>query len=369
MRKIVNMKANSNIVPERIDGIGTARERLVTNCSMLILNSYSKVRIDDSIEYQQSYIEATLYVVDFLYQFYDLDPIYFSLLDHAVHTLEKLAFAEDQKEMLAEYCDRAAVVFQTAADKTRQNPIYKRIWSIKSKEYREKADAIRGIASDITHEERIMQLYETFAKSMPHEFIKNLLLDNYKRYRNGYTVDEPQSDINGLRYRGRKVAQNEERTPLLNGFFRGRPEAIENRIRTAQRLCEAGNARGQYEMATRYRYGWGVPQNQQQALNLYKMAAERGLDAHAGACYELVRLYLHGDILMGIKKNIAAAAYYAKLGANADPNVYNYSEYHGSATADYDQRRYIEESVYLLRVIETQLTGGFDKRSAYFGPV
>ena len=171
------------------------------------------------MEHQQCYIEAIFYAADFLYQFYDLDPIYFSLLDHAIRTLEKLASADDQREMLAEHYDIATVVFQTAADKTKQNPIYKQIWSDKAKEYRSKADTLRRVTSDITHEERIMQLYKTFAESMPHEFIRNLLLDNYRRYENKYSMSEPESDINGLRHRGHRETQdNDEQTPLLNGL-------------------------------------------------------------------------------------------------------------------------------------------------------
>jgi len=217
------MKIGKNIIPDQIndDCIGTSSERLIINCWMSILSTHCRLQsvFSFSIQAQQYYIEAIFYAVDFLYQFYDLNPIYFSLLDHAIRTLEKLASADDQKEMLAEYCDIAAVVFQTAADKTKQDPIYKQIWFNKAKEYRSKADTIRRITSDITHEERIIQLYKTFAESMPHEFIRNLLLDNYRRYENKYSMSEPESDINGLRHRGhRKTQDNDEQTPLLNGL-------------------------------------------------------------------------------------------------------------------------------------------------------
>jgi hypothetical protein len=213
------MKTNDSVIPEKIsDNIGTRAERLIINSCLSLFRSYSKFQLDFSIGAQQQLIEGILYATDFLYQFYDLDPIYFSLLDHAIRTLGKLAPTNDQKEMLAEYCDRAAVVFQIAADKTKQGQIYKEIWSIKSREYGDKADAIRGITSDTTHEERIIRLYKTFAESMPHEFIKSLLLDNCKRYEDKYRVEEFQTDTNGLHYRGHNVVQDEERTPLLNSL-------------------------------------------------------------------------------------------------------------------------------------------------------
>ncbi len=217
------MKTGGNIISDRLsESISiVAHERFVINCWLPILNTYYQLQpnFSFSIQAQQHYIDAIFHTVDFLYQFYDLDPIYFSLLDHAIRTLEKLTSADDQKEMLAEYCDRATIVFQTAADKTEQDLIYKRIWSIKAKEYRSKADTLRGITSDITHEERIMQLYKTFAESVPHEFIRNLLLGNYRRYENSYRVNEPQSDVDGLRRRKhREMQDDDEQAPLLNGL-------------------------------------------------------------------------------------------------------------------------------------------------------
>ena len=86
------MRTDEDIIPIKIDeSISTDTERLFINCSMFALHAYYKTRVDFSIIYQQQYIKNLLYAVDFLYEYYDLEPIYFSLLDHAVHTLEKLA--------------------------------------------------------------------------------------------------------------------------------------------------------------------------------------------------------------------------------------------------------------------------------------
>jgi len=213
------VRTNADSMLDKIDdNIGTASERLIINTWLSLLCSCCKIQINYSMKHQQHYINAILNTIDFLYQFYDLGPIYFSLLDHAIRTLEKLASSSDHREMLAEYCDKAAVVFQTAADKTRQDAIYKQIWSDKAKEYKSKSDAIRGITVDAPYEERIMHLYRTFAESIPHEFIRNLLLDNYRRYENRYRVSELQPDENGLRHRGHRTQQFDEQTPLLNGI-------------------------------------------------------------------------------------------------------------------------------------------------------
>jgi len=213
------MRTNAKKIPNKVDdSIGTATEQLIINTWLSILCSYYKLQINSSIQSQQHYINAILHTVDFLYQFYDLDPIYFSLLDHAIRTLEKLVSTDDQREMLAEYCDKTAVVFQTAADKTRQDTVYKQIWSNKAKEYKNKADTIKGIMPDALHEDRIMHLYRIFAEGMAHEFIRNLLMDNYRRYESRYRSCEAQSDESGLRHRRQGEIQNDERTPLLNGF-------------------------------------------------------------------------------------------------------------------------------------------------------
>jgi len=214
------MRTNAEMMLDKINDniIGTSSERLIINIWLSLLRSYYKLQINSSIQSQQQYINAILNTVDFLYQFYDLGPIYFSLLDHAIRTLEKLASSGDYREMLAEYCDKAAVVFQTGADKTKQCPIYKQIWSNKAKEYKSKSDAIRGIIPSAPYEERIMYLYRTFAENIPHEFIRNLLLDNYRRYESRYRVGESQPDASGLRHRGHRTQQFDEQTPLLNGI-------------------------------------------------------------------------------------------------------------------------------------------------------
>jgi len=116
----------------------------------------------------------------------------------------------------------------------------------------------------------------------------------------------------------------------------------DNEIRNtaAKKSCEMGNPHGQYQMATRYRHGWGVEINCDKSIELYKKAAENG---HAGACYELARLYLQGNVVMGFGQDVSKAKLYANLGTDAAEEKYS--------CEGYDQKHYINESQKLFVLI------------------
>lgn len=119
----------------------------------------------------------------------------------------------------------------------------------------------------------------------------------------------------------------------------------ETRLRNAQTLMGqpgVNQGHGYYEMAQRYRHGWGVPTNPGQAINYYENAAKLG---HAGACVELTRLYLQGNQLMKINSNLDQAREFAQTGANADPNKYN-------NIPGYNQAEFIEQANGLLKIVE-----------------
>ena len=83
------------------------------------------------------------------------------------------------------------------------------------------------------------------------------------------------------------------------------------RNRWAEGLAEKNDPRGLHELAQVLRYGWGgYHVDYSRSFDLYMEAAKLG---HAGAAYELTRLYLQGDCMMGIKKNIKAARECANL--------------------------------------------------------
>jgi len=59
-----------------------------------------------------------------------------------------------------------------------------------------------------------------------------------------------------------------------------------------QKAAEQGDADAQYDLATMYHNGEGVPQNYTEAMKWYKKAAEQG---YVDAQYDLALMYLKGE--------------------------------------------------------------------------
>ena len=120
-------------------------------------------------------------------------------------------------------------------------------------------------------------------------------------------------------------------------------EDTKTRLKNADQLARNENAIGLYDLAQCYRYGWGLNVNYQNSLELYKRAAEKG---HAGACYELARLYLQGNILMGINKDFEVANNYIQLGIGK-----NKQKILDFDTPNYKQAEYISQLENLSKVL------------------
>lgn len=120
------------------------------------------------------------------------------------------------------------------------------------------------------------------------------------------------------------------------------------RLQKDQQAAQSGSAVGLYKMGIRFRYGWGVPKDYQEGLNLLKKAANHP-ETHAGACYELARLYLHGYELEGICQDFIEALNYAERGAKADPNSFQDIE-------GYNQEDMVKQSQSLIKTIEAVKT-------------
>ena len=116
----------------------------------------------------------------------------------------------------------------------------------------------------------------------------------------------------------------------------------EARLKAAQHLVDEGNGHGFYEMAQRYKDGLRVLRNSEEAIRYYKKAAEKN---HAGACLELAKLYLQGNMLMGINRDLSEAKKYAKKGSNCDIKAF-------TDIPNYSQEEAISESKALLQVID-----------------
>lgn len=178
------------IIPSRVDpSVITCDDltRLAIDCSMIIMSGYCQCQRDSTPDSHKHYIDSLFSVVDFLYKYQDLEPIYFSLLDHAVTRLKALLTEDSEKETVAVYLEKAATIFQTATDKTRLDPehgraFYQELWESKAQEYSQEALKVRGQKLTVSHNERMRDLYKTFAE-VESVFTRDLLLVRYQEYK------------------------------------------------------------------------------------------------------------------------------------------------------------------------------------------
>lgn len=178
------------LIPEKVNPtivICDDLTRSIADCSMLIMSGYCWHQLDEISDSHKQYIDALFCVVDFLYKYQDLEPIYFGLLDHAVIRLKILLAQDINKKTVAIYLEKAAIIFQTASDKTRLNPeheriFYQKLWKNKAQQYSQEALEICGQQLTVTHNERMRDLYKAFAE-VESVFTKDLLLERYQEYR------------------------------------------------------------------------------------------------------------------------------------------------------------------------------------------
>ncbi len=121
------------------------------------------------------------------------------------------------------------------------------------------------------------------------------------------------------------------------------------RVRNNQELIRTkGNepiaAVAKYDMAQCYRHGWGVSINYKESIKLYDESAKMG---HAGACYELARLYLQGHTLMDIKIDLSLSEYYSKLGLDKCQKIGSDMDF-----LNYKNSDYVPQLNGLLKTIE-----------------
>lgn len=169
-------------------------ERSIANGYLFLLSSYFCLPNTSCVQSHEIYIDSLLEIEDFLYfHGQDVSVIYLSLLDNAVSSLKRLSESEhipDYREKLADYLEKAAVIFQTAADKTLLKPeqgrqIYQEIWRNKAQQYSQEAFQIRHQKDqDIPHEIRMQQLYQKFVELAEQEdsFAKNYLVRRCREY-------------------------------------------------------------------------------------------------------------------------------------------------------------------------------------------
>jgi hypothetical protein len=96
---------------------------------------------------------------------------------------------------------------------------------------------------------------------------------------------------------------------LYEEFSEKRATTAVNRIKRNLKIIQEEKdenkiAEAKYDMAQSHRYGWAVPVNSEKSLSFYKAASNLG---HAKAAYELARLYIQGNVLMGVEKDLQKA--------------------------------------------------------------
>lgn len=217
-------------------------ERTIANGHLCRLSAYLIDPNSRLILTHKIYIDTLFSIEDFLYDHgQDItakaaDAVYFSLLDYAINSLRILHASEEE---LVDYLEKAAVTFQTAADRTRMEPehdrqIYQEIWKRKAQQYSQEAFKIRyKVEQDISHETQMLQLYQQFAER--DGFAQKFLRHRYCEYKAKYEMgDEAASEPStgkepSLRHRhgfqfGNADSSDPSSAPLL-------PTAIESKAR------------------------------------------------------------------------------------------------------------------------------------------
>src|SRR5512142_2758033 len=84
-------------------------------------------------------------------------------------------------------------------------------------------------------------------------------------------------------------------------------------IKTIRKQAEAGDVKAQFNIGSMYENGWGVPQNNKEAVKWYRKAAAQGF---ASAQYNLAFMYHNAQ---GVPQNYAEAAkWYRKAAEQGD---------------------------------------------------
>jgi len=155
------------------------------------------------IEPHQRYINNLFEMIDYLYEYYEPGNVYFEWLEYAIVHLERLSLAQIKdspaeeahkiKESLADYLDKAAMIFQTAADKTERETatdteFYRGVYNAKAREYSAKADSYRGTLR-FNYTEKMRDLYGKAAAECKIDFIRVLLQRRAGEYQEKYAAE------------------------------------------------------------------------------------------------------------------------------------------------------------------------------------
>lgn len=120
---------------------------------------------------QRHYIDMLFSIVNVLYEYYELGSYFFDSLNTAATQLEKFSIGEFQQQVLPEYFEKTAMIYQIAADKTeikKQRIVFRQkaiLYVQKANDARMKFLSWEQVLSQISHEEQMYQLFQKAAKN------------------------------------------------------------------------------------------------------------------------------------------------------------------------------------------------------------
>src|SRR3989339_1512550 len=188
------------------------------------------VTIQDLIIVHKHYINMFFKAIDYLYQYHhEFDPIFFDLLNFAATNLERLSqekiaalSIDEEKEAsrseLGDYLDKVTLIFQTAADKTKDTE-RALFYAATAEDYSKRADTARGVVVALNHNEKIVALYEKAARENARFFLGEIFRNRAAEYREKCEAKEmPEARTASFSSSGETEAAEEvsDTTPLLS---------------------------------------------------------------------------------------------------------------------------------------------------------
>ena len=179
------------------------------------------VTIQDLIIVHKHYINMFFKAIDYLYQYHhEFDPIFFDLLNFAATNLERLSqekiaalSIDEEKEAsrseLGDYLDKVTLIFQTAADKTKDTE-RALFYAATAEDYSKRADTARGVVVALNHNEKIVALYEKAARENARFFLGEIFRNRAAEYREKCEAKETPDSL---------VREREARTASLFSPF------------------------------------------------------------------------------------------------------------------------------------------------------
>src|SRR3989339_1207735 len=189
----------------------------------------------------KSYINMFFWVVDYLYQYYEFDLKFFRLLNLAATNLERLSqekiaalSIDEEKEAsrseLGDYLDKVTLIFQTAADKTKDTE-RALFYAATAEDYSRRADTARGVVVALNHNEKIVALYEKAARENARFFLGEIFRNRAAEYREKCEAKEmPEARTASFSSSGEvEIAEEVSETSPLLGSHRESADGLRRR--------------------------------------------------------------------------------------------------------------------------------------------